>query len=572
MTVTWELPGYRIDELLGVGSTGEVWRAAAVLTGEPVALKRVRRVPGMARAAVDEAAILTALDHPHLLRLRATHHIDDDLVLVLDLAAGGALSTLLARRGRLCVGEVVTAIAPVGAAVAYAHGVGIVHGDISAANILFTAGGRPLLADLGVARLLGTTAPVHTTPDYVDPVVAAGGAPTPASDVFMLAAVALHALTGAPPWSGPEPRSVFLRAASGAAPDFGEWLATAGVPAQVRAVVERGLALEPGERGTAAEFALDLRHAAEPVAVELTAGRAAAPPAAGSTGGRVGSWPLEMRSGEVVPSELDRDGDGGNGLDGGGDDRSGDDFAPVVTPGGTPAPFGAVRLTAGVPVAPVPRPSPRHLAGPVRRIRPRGSRLRLALAVLAALVVGVVAWQCRPSGGAMSSAAPVQRRPLTPGPAVSGPSVSGPSVRSTGGPAAASRAGPPHPSDPGAVATLQRLDDLRSVAFARRDASLLARVYGSPVLLARDRALLLAIVPPGCGLRGVHTTFSAAAVTSRTADAVTVTARTRVSPSALVCHGTADAAALGSRPETVTIQLVRVAGDYRIGRLRVVRD
>ena len=162
--------------------------------------------PTQARRADAEAALLTALDHPHLVRLHAVVPADGASVLVLDLAEGGSLAELLAARGRLAPGEVITAVAPVAAGLAYLHDQGVVHGDVSSANILFTPGGSPLLADVGVARLTGDDRDAASTPAYVDPAVAAGCVPGPPSDVFMLAAVALHALTGAPLWHGRERR------------------------------------------------------------------------------------------------------------------------------------------------------------------------------------------------------------------------------------------------------------------------------------------------------------------------------------------------------------------------------
>src|SRR5579875_1123480 len=197
----WRLSGYRVERQLGAGSSGDVWRARVAATGVPVALKRIwlsdpaRRKAALSEA-LSEAAMLATLDHPHLMKLHEVRHLDDAIVLVLDLAAGGSLAGLLARRGRLTIGETITVVAPVAAALAYAHQRGIVHGDVSSANILFTDLGLPLLADLGVARLRGDAAAVRTTPAYVDPVVAAGSMPMPTSDVFMLGAVALHALTG----------------------------------------------------------------------------------------------------------------------------------------------------------------------------------------------------------------------------------------------------------------------------------------------------------------------------------------------------------------------------------------
>ena len=66
----WKLPGYVIEERLGIGASSEVWRAHVSASGEPVALKRiVLRDPETVRATRVEAAMLSTLDHPHLVRL-----------------------------------------------------------------------------------------------------------------------------------------------------------------------------------------------------------------------------------------------------------------------------------------------------------------------------------------------------------------------------------------------------------------------------------------------------------------------------------------------------------------------
>lgn len=271
----WRLPGYVLEERLGAGGSGQVWRARRRSDGELVAVKLLAAVGREQLAAVRaEAAMLTGLEHPHLLRLHEVVPGKSGLALVVELAAGGSLAQLLAVRGRLTPGEVVTAIAPVGAALAYAHNASVVHGDVSAANLLFTEIGRPLLADLGVARLAGEDAPVRSTPAYIDPAVAIGGVPAATSDVFMLGAVALHALTGDPPWPGDSPDEVLAAAAAGDIGDLAARLRVAGVPDGVAEVVIRALEFESDRRPTAAEFALDLRHAADPVAVELGAGGA----------------------------------------------------------------------------------------------------------------------------------------------------------------------------------------------------------------------------------------------------------------------------------------------------------
>src|SRR5215217_1373878 len=264
------VPGYTLEARLGRGGSGEVWRAVPRRGGSPVAVKVL--VAGDPERQAREAALLGELDHPHLVRLIEVVHQPrrggaPRVALVLELLAGGSLADVLARRGRLQPGEVVTAIAPVAAALAHAHGEGVVHGDLSPGNIVFTAEGRPVLTDLGVARVLGEAAAGEVTPAYVDPTVARGGAPGPASDVFGVAAAAFHALTGIPPWNAAGPADTLAVAAAGVLPDLAE-LAPDAPPGLVE-VIGRGLAADPHDRGSAAAFALDLRHACRPEPVRL---------------------------------------------------------------------------------------------------------------------------------------------------------------------------------------------------------------------------------------------------------------------------------------------------------------
>jgi serine/threonine protein kinase len=259
------VPGYTLEALLGRGGSGEVWRAVPRRGGAPVAVKVL--VSGEPARQAREAALLGELDHPHLVRLIEVVHQPrrggaPRVALVLELLAGGSLAALLARRGRLRPGEVVTAVAPVAAALAHAHGNGVVHGDLSPGNIVFTAEGRPVLTDLGVARVLGETSAGEVTPAYVDPTVARGGAPGPASDVFGVAAAAFHALTGIAPWNAATPADTLRVAAAGLLPDLAELAPEA--PRELIDVISRGLAADPHDRGSAAAFALDLRHACRP--------------------------------------------------------------------------------------------------------------------------------------------------------------------------------------------------------------------------------------------------------------------------------------------------------------------
>ncbi len=265
--MTWTVPGYVAEELLGFGSSGEVWRARGAVTGEVVALKRLRagREPAEHERLRREAAVLAAFEHPHVVRLDGVLWNSGGPVLVLEYAAGGSLAGFIARRGPCSAGELIGLLEPVAGALAAAHEFGLVHGDVSSANILLGTGGRPLLADLGTARLLADgPGPAFGTAGFVDPAIstaAAGQAPGPAADVYGLAAVAVHALTGSVATSDP------AGALSGVA-----------APEALLRVLRQALHADPAARPSAATLARRLSDAgaAEPLADHGGPARAAA--------------------------------------------------------------------------------------------------------------------------------------------------------------------------------------------------------------------------------------------------------------------------------------------------------
>lgn len=514
----WRLPGYRVERLIGAGGYGDVWQARVRATDATVAVKRIPLTdPQQRQAALSEAAVLSGLDHPHLVHLHKVVHVDDAIVLVLDLAAAGSLARLLAARGRLTPGETITALGPIAAALAHAHSAGVVHGDVTPANVLFTEIGLPLLGDLGVARLLGDHVPVRTTPEYADPTVGAGYLPSPASDVFMLGCVALQTLTGQPPCDGPPPSDLIAAA---------RWheaarrrLDAAGVPPEMTAVVLRALTLDPDRRGTAAEFALDLRHSGRPVAVELTAGRSRTEPSLA----RLAAIAAGRPNGDV-----------------------------------TPLPASALPFTHGARVpSPLVRREPRH------RSSVRSWALSAPVAVILValgLVAAALVWW--PSG-ANSRRIEQTARPTAS--QLTAPSSTPPRSRSAPGSRAWPRVEPGSPGLDAAHArhVLERLDATRSAAFAAREPSLFRNVYASPALVARDTALLDTAVPIGCGLHDVRTRFTDVRVIGRDANIVRVRVRAVLDRSSLVCGDTAAATASGA-VATLRIALVRTATGYRI--------
>jgi serine/threonine-protein kinase len=117
--------------------------------------------------------------------------------LVFDHVDGVGLAAMVKARGHLRPGEVVTVLTPVCDAVATLHRAGGLHGDISPSNVRLTPDGRPVLLDLGAARVAGSDDErVYGTSGFVAPEVAAGWPPSESSDVYALGALAWFCATG----------------------------------------------------------------------------------------------------------------------------------------------------------------------------------------------------------------------------------------------------------------------------------------------------------------------------------------------------------------------------------------
>lgn len=243
------VPGYRVGPQLAAGGSGSVWRAERLRDGLPVAIKVVPLGPGSLEdtdQAVRELAVLQGVRVEGLVRLHEALALAEPagtVALVLELVGSGSLTGVIAARGHLSVGEAVTVVCPVARTLAGLHGAGVAHGDVSPANVLIERSGRPVLADLGVARLTGEApGEVFGTEGFTAPEVEGGDLTSPASDVYALGALAWWCVTGAAP-----PAAVLRR-------PLGEVLQD--LPTAWVETVERCLAASPDDRPSAAEAAL----------------------------------------------------------------------------------------------------------------------------------------------------------------------------------------------------------------------------------------------------------------------------------------------------------------------------
>jgi hypothetical protein len=242
-----EVPGYVLGEVLGRGGSGTVWAATRESDGVAVAVKVVPvGSADQADSLAREFAVLARVDVEGLVGFHEAVGLPGEpaaVALVLDQVRGGSLEGVVQARGHLSVGESVTMLAPVARALAGLHGLGVVHGDVTPGNVLVERTGRPLLADLGVASLVGEVpGQLWGTEGFVAPEVLDRGVVSRASDVYAVGALAWWCVTGSPP------APVALRRPL-------EELAP-GLPSAWSEITLRALQGDPDARPTAAELAL----------------------------------------------------------------------------------------------------------------------------------------------------------------------------------------------------------------------------------------------------------------------------------------------------------------------------
>jgi hypothetical protein len=166
-----------------------------------VKIVRVADLSEARRRATHLIAALQGIHNEHLVRQHdAIALADGTLALVLNEVVGASFANVLGARGPLGPGEAITTLAPLFAALADLHAAGIVHGSLGPEKILYSDDGRPQMGGLESAGLQGRRAVPGDGPSgFVAPELAEGGDPSPASDVYAMAAIGWFCLTGAPP-------------------------------------------------------------------------------------------------------------------------------------------------------------------------------------------------------------------------------------------------------------------------------------------------------------------------------------------------------------------------------------
>jgi len=211
------ITGYRVDRLIGEGGFGQVWRATREEDGRFVAIKvlhleLIRSNDALTRFDRELQAI-ARLDHRHVVRAFDQGTLDDGRpFLVLEYIEGPSLRDVIHERGSLPPAEMLAILEPICDALTTAHELGLVHRDVKASNVILghdSLGPRTVLLDFGLVKLLDAEGPGLTssrsmlgTPAAMAPEQMKGQPVTPRTDVYAVALLAFHMLTGAPAFGG----------------------------------------------------------------------------------------------------------------------------------------------------------------------------------------------------------------------------------------------------------------------------------------------------------------------------------------------------------------------------------
>lgn len=251
---------YELEDVIGRGGMGEVWRAHDRDLDSPCAVKfildHLARDEALRARFVREAKLVARLRSPHAVHILGVGEHEGALYLAMELLEGETLQTRLQRVGRLAPEVTFAIIEQVGQALEKAHEAGIVHRDLKPDNIWLWAEAATFVKvlDFGVAKSLHLPLTLHTatgslvgTPHYMSPEQAKGTRDVDhRSDLWALAVITMQCLTGKRPFESQGLGELLIQIATAPVPAVTELAPE--LPPGLQAWWERALARDPAQR------------------------------------------------------------------------------------------------------------------------------------------------------------------------------------------------------------------------------------------------------------------------------------------------------------------------------------
>ncbi|MBI4617236.1 MAG: protein kinase [Planctomycetes bacterium] len=249
----------RLEQLVGKGGMGRVYRALHLGLERPVAVKILPLLPATRAEEVErfllEARTAARLDHPNIVRVHDVDREEGFYYLVMEFVTGVTLRTKMGLSGgRLEWPEACRVARQVALGLAYAHGQRppVVHGDVKPGNIMIGADGRVRILDFGLVSEVGETEEkaelgrILGTPSYLAPESPRGGTLGPRSDLYSLGVTLFYAIAGRRPFEGKSSVETICRHVFDPVPALAEF--APNVPRELGELVHALLAKHAGDR------------------------------------------------------------------------------------------------------------------------------------------------------------------------------------------------------------------------------------------------------------------------------------------------------------------------------------
>jgi serine/threonine-protein kinase PpkA len=252
---TPQIPGYRIEKIIGSSTMSTVYLAVQESLDRRVALKvlapSLAADPTFSKRFVKEGKIIAKLGHPHIVTIYDTGAHQDYFYIAMEYLEAGTLKERI--KAGLSPDQAVAILCQIAQALGYAHRQNCVHRDIKPANILFRNQETAVLSDFGIAKNLEDKTQLTAvgwrigTPNYMSPEQALGKPVDARCDLYSLGVVFYEALTGSRPFKGADAFETAILHVKGPIPTLPEPLR------RFQPVLDRALAKTPEARFASAE-------------------------------------------------------------------------------------------------------------------------------------------------------------------------------------------------------------------------------------------------------------------------------------------------------------------------------
>ncbi|WP_327393169.1 serine/threonine protein kinase [Streptomyces sp. NBC_01186] len=300
---------YELQDRLGRGGMGEVWRARDRQLDRPVAVKFLRSRSGVrdlsdARRLEQrferEARLTSRIGHPGVPVIHENGRCQDNrLYIVMELVDGKTLAQLVRKEGRFQLARAAAVAVQTAHVLAHAHRIHVIHRDLKLSNLMFTGNGTVKVLDFGIAAALKPdakepqltrTSEMPGTPGFISPEQGEGGDVTAESDLYALGCVLYEITAGKPPFEvepGASPLFLIHQHVYNAPLPVTEHRAE--LPQNFADLIMGLLAKNPAQRPSAQEVQDVARSHLEPQSQTAPRGPADAPPPAPQPGRSHGS-------------------------------------------------------------------------------------------------------------------------------------------------------------------------------------------------------------------------------------------------------------------------------------------